>query len=182
VDREYELFEYRTDGSSSWRGVVRGLEGARVAIWLLADEIGRECVARDAMTKEIVLARAPLPGAKRIFQIAYGDALSSRAHLLHRHGYDATSAAGNERAKHLLSMHSPYDLFVIGHAAPEQVRLEMVRWLRLNYPGTQILALNSAQSSGLDSLQYNAPCEPANAWLRLVSSAVHRSGRSGQVH
>lgn len=181
MDREYELFEYRADGSSSWRGVVHGLESARVAIWLLADEIGRECFATDPATKEIVLARTPFPGAKRIFQIAYGNALSSRAHLLYRHGYDATSAGGNERAKHVLCMHSPCDLFVIGDAAPEQVRLEMVRWLRVNYPGTRILALNPPQFPGFDSLRYNAPNEPANGWLKLMSSAVHQSGHIGQA-
>lgn len=35
MDRhEYELFEYRPDGSLNWRGLVRGLENAPVTVWL----------------------------------------------------------------------------------------------------------------------------------------------------
>jgi hypothetical protein len=112
LDRdEYELFERRTDGSLNWRGLVRGLDTARVTLWLLAGEIGRECFAMDCRTSEIRLARAPVPGAKRVFQVAYSEALAIRAHLLHRDGYDVTSALGNQVAKFVLSMRPPYDLF-----------------------------------------------------------------------
>jgi hypothetical protein len=144
MDRhEYEVFEHLPDGSLNWRGLVRGLQGARVTVWLLADQTGNECFAMDSTVSEIVLARTPLPGAKRIFQVAYRKAhLPVRAHLLRRDGYDVTSVSGNGAAQFVLRTRPPYDLFIIGDAAPEPVRLEMEQWLRANYPDTRIFALN----------------------------------------
>jgi len=69
---DYELFECRTDGCLNWRGLVRGLESARVTVWLLADGIGRKCYAMDSVSRTIVLARTPLERAKRVFHIGYG--------------------------------------------------------------------------------------------------------------
>lgn len=178
MDREYELFEYRSDGSLNWRGLVNGLEKARAAVWLLADETDRECFAM--LGNKTVLARAPLRGAKRIFQVAYGDTLAARARVLCRDGYDVTSVLGNEKAKYVLARHPFCDLFVVGHRATERVRSEMVRWLRENYPSTRIVALNM-RGHVIDGLRYNAPYDSAAAWLPMISAAADQSRRLGQA-
>ncbi|HTW75851.1 MAG TPA: hypothetical protein VMD56_13120 [Steroidobacteraceae bacterium] len=175
MDRdEYELFERRPDGSSNWRGLVRGLASARASVWLLANELERECFAVDPATKQIVLARTPLQGARRIFQVAYGNALAGRARLLRRDGYDVTSALGNQRARFVLAMRPHHDLFVLGSAAAQPVRSEMACWLRQNYPNIRIVALNSGGHL-INGLRYNAPDEPAAAWLPMIAAAALQS-------
>lgn len=174
---EFELFERLPDGALSWRGVATDLGSAQVAVCLQADETGHECLAMDASASEVVLSRTPLPGGKRVFQIAYSTVLATRAHLLRREGYDVTSVAGNRVAEFVLRTHPSYDLFVVGHAAAESVRLSMVRWLHEHYPATRIVAL-SRHGCALDHLRYNAPDEPPAAWLPLVSLAMGQQ-RSG---
>lgn len=168
---EYEIFEHLADGSLRWRGNVRGLQGARVKVSSVSDATGNECFAMDSTETEIVLARTPLRGAKQIFQVAYGNALAGRAHLMWHNGYDVTSVSSNRAAQLLLSVPHSYDLFVIGHEASGAVRLEMIRWMREHDPTTRIVALYPRQNTS-DNLTYNAPSEPAAAWLPLISAAV----------
>jgi hypothetical protein len=87
---------------------------------------------------------------KRIFQVAYREEhFVARANLLRCQGYTVTSAIGNEAAKTVLPLLPPVDLFIIGHAAPEQTRLDMVAWLRGRYPQTSILAHVAVQRRAL---------------------------------
>jgi hypothetical protein len=187
MDRdEYELFEYLPTGALNWRGQVHDLQSARVAVWLLADEAEHECFAMDSRAGRVTLARAPQPGGKRIFKVSYGNSLASRAHALRREGYDVTSVLGNQIAKFVLAMHPPYDLFVIGDAAAEHERLEMVRWLRSVYPDSRVVALSPEggmdqlrlRSQVSDDLLYSTPSEPVAAWLPLVSAVVNESVHS----
>jgi len=180
VHHEYQLFEHLPDRSLNWRGVVRGLVAAQVIVWSLADQTGHECFAMDSTGSEIVLSRTPLPRAKRIFQVAYGKALASRGHLLRCDGYDVTSVSGNEVARDILYGRPAYDLFVIGRVASDPVRLQIVRWLRARYPDARIVALNT-QGHVVEGLRYNAPSEPAAAWLPMVSAAADRGGHVGHV-
>src|SRR5207244_7047991 len=101
----------------------------------------------DARTHQVV-AQRNVPQAKgrtvkRIFQIAYDEGIGfRRAQLLRELGYGVISALGNEAAKVLLSSIQHYDLFILGHAAPESSRRAIVAWLRANYPRFKIIALN----------------------------------------
>jgi hypothetical protein len=182
MDRDdYELLEHLSDGSLNWHGLVHGLQSAQIAVWLLADETGNECVAMDSTGSEIVLARTPLPGAKRIFQVAYSKVLPVRAHLLHRGGFEVSSVSGNEVAQFVLHTRPHYDLFLIGNDASLPVRMEMVRWLRASYPDPTIVALNSKHGHVIDGPHYNAPSRPAAAWLSTISAALHQSGHAGKL-
>lgn len=60
MQRDYELFERRADGSLSWRGVVHGLEEARVRVCLLANETDHECFAMYTPLKQIVVRVDPM--------------------------------------------------------------------------------------------------------------------------
>jgi hypothetical protein len=109
---------------------------------------------------------------KRIFQVAYREEhFVARANLLRCQGYTVTSAIGNEAAKTVLPLLPPVDLFIIGHAAPEQTRLDMVAWLRGRYPQTSILALNPSHEQ-LHTLRFNAVHYPPQAWLPLIEAAL----------
>src|SRR5205823_11600255 len=80
---------------------------------------------------------------KRIFQIAYDEQLGlRRAELLRSLGYGVISVIGNDPAIILLTSIQHYDLFIVGHAAPEETRTEMVDWIKVKYPEVEILALN----------------------------------------
>jgi len=109
---------------------------------------------------------------KRIFQVAYREEhFLARADLLRRQGYTVTSTIGNEAAKAVLPMLPQVDLLIIGHAAPEQTRLEMVAWLSERYPRTSILALNPSYER-LGTLPLNAVHYPPQAWLPLIEAAL----------
>ncbi len=109
---------------------------------------------------------------KRIFQVAYREEhFLTRAHLLRRQGYTVTSAIGNEAAKAVLPTLPGVDLLIVGHAAPEQTRLDMVAWLRERYPRTVILALNPSPEQ-LGTLRLNAVYYPPQAWLPLIEAVL----------
>lgn len=89
-------------------------------------------------------------------------------------GYDVQSVFGNQAAMDLLSSWPNYDLFIIGHNAPDATRLEMVHLIRANYPRHPIVALNPAAGMQLDQLRYNAPVDEAEVWLPLIQIAIER--------
>jgi hypothetical protein len=55
----------------------------------------------------------------------------------------------------ILDIERDWDLFVVGHAAPEEIRREMVDWLRKNHPDVRILALNPPTIRELVDADYN---------------------------
>lgn len=182
MDREeYELFERLPSGSSNWRGLVKGLESARVRLWLLADEIGRQCFATRSGSRQVVLSRTPWPGARRLFQVGYGDGLAGSARFLHSHGYDVTSACGNRVAQFVLCMHPPYDFFVIDYSGPERARLEMIDWLRKTYPNTQILLLKPPLANDYEQPTDSVP-ERGDDQSGLDAPPRERSRRLIELH
>jgi hypothetical protein len=109
---------------------------------------------------------------KRIFKVAYREEhFLARASLLRCRGYTVTSAIGNEAAKAVLPTLPRVDLLIIGHAAPEQTRLDMVAWLGERYPRMSILALNPSHER-LGTLRFNAVHHPPQAWLPLIEAAL----------
>ncbi|HTW74825.1 MAG TPA: response regulator [Steroidobacteraceae bacterium] len=113
------------------------------------------------------------PTSKRIFQIAYDDQseMYLRASLLRERGYEVQSVLGNQAAKDVLVSWPRYDLFIIGHNAPEATRVEMVQFIRANYPRQPIIALNAAAGMQLCNLPYNAPVDEPGIWIPLVQQA-----------
>jgi hypothetical protein len=109
---------------------------------------------------------------KLIFQIAYTETLGiARSEELTRRGYRVTTVIGNERAKIVLA-DSPqhYDLFVLGHGAPDKARSEMVAWLRVKYPNVKILGLNSI--GRLREADYNVLLDGPETWMPIVARAL----------
>lgn len=175
--RTYEILEVMPDGSTVKRATISGLEFAKVTLENLARRTANECIAADERTHQIV-AQLNLPPAKRkmkrVFQIAYDeDAALGSAELLRSRGYGVISVLSNEAAKVLLASIQKYDLFIIGHAAPENCRSEMVDWLRTHYPNVKILALNPPHQP-LVNADYNALASDPEGWLSFVTEQLEQ--------
>ena len=79
----------------------------------------------------------------------------------------------------MLSVPEQYDFFIVGHAAADQVREEMVLWLKAHYPGVRILALNPPKVSELAGADYNVKLNGPETWLPVIASALRRRHESG---
>ena len=179
MHRVYEIFEVMPNGSPQRVTFVRGLEFAKVAIQNLAKHTSNECSVVDAKTRQVVIqmnvARAKLRATTRIFQIAYNEDLGlRRAELLRSRGYGVISVVGNQEAKLLLSSIQHYGLFIVGHAAPEETRREIVDWLRAEYPRIKILALNRPNQQILRA-DYNVRQNGPENWLPIVTQLLANS-------
>jgi hypothetical protein len=64
------------------------------------------------------------------------------------------------------------DLFIVGHAAPEEERKEMAAWLKTQYPEVRILALNSPKIRELVGADYNVKLNGPEVWLPVIASAL----------
>lgn len=181
VYRSYEIVEVMPDGSPVKRTVALGLEFAKLTLEDLARRTSNECIAADEKTHQVV-AQMNIPPAKRslkrIFQIAYDEEAGlRRAELLRIRGYGVISVLSNEAAKILLSSIQKYDLFIIGHAAPEKCRSEMVDWLKTHYPGVMVLALNPRHHP-LPNADYNSLASDPESWLSFVTEQLERFAKS----
>lgn len=178
MDRVYEILEVLPGGSAVKRNVVAGLEFAHVTLEELSKHTTNECIAADEKTHQVVAQMnvpPPKRTIKRIFQIAYDEKAGfQRTELLRSRGYGVISVLGNQAAKVLLSSIQPYDLFIVGHAAPEENRREMVDWLRTKYPKVKILVLNPSDQP-LPNADYNALPEDPEVWLVIITEQLAKS-------
>src|SRR5258708_2911702 len=167
MERNYDLFERPQNNALVWRVSVHGLESTRRKLQELANSTANECFAMYTPTRQIValLNVAPasqVPRKSVVFQIAYDEqGLVTTADLL----------TGNEAAKVILSPAQNCDLFIVGDAAPEQTRKEMVDWLKVKYPSVRILALN-LPGHELAGADYNVKLDSHKPWLPMVGAAV----------
>jgi hypothetical protein len=172
----YDIFEVLPNGSLVPRGSVNGLEAAWKELYELAKHTANECFAIYPPTREVV-AQVNVPPAKeraskRVFQIAYTEELGiARAEVLTRRGYQVTTVIGNQRAKVVLGSTQPYNIFIIGHGAPQQTRVRMATWLKSRYPDVKILALNPA-SQRLREADYNVVLNGPEKWVPIVAKAT----------
>lgn len=173
MEKEYDLFERAQDHALLWRGRVHGLENARRKLEQLAQKTTNECSVIYQPTRQVV-ALANIAQTKRVvFHVAYDEGeLAQRAELLQLRGYEVVSVSGNERTKVVLSLPQRVDLFIVGHGEPEEMRREILAWLKGSYPKTPILALNLAENQQLEGADYNAALNGPEAWLSMVDAAL----------
>ena len=173
MHRVYEIFEVLADGSRQRNAVVSGLASAKARLQELANHTSNECFAADRKTSQIVailnVTALKWSASKHIFQISYDEQLGlRRAELLKSCGYSVLSVIDNEAAKIALGSSQHYDLFIVGHAASEATRREMIDWLKANYPGVKILSLNPPNQD-IPRADYNVRQNGTEAWLSIVS-------------
>ena len=115
---------------------------AQARVRLRAASSAGEHVIVDPKTGENILWK--LPTKRTVLEIGYGDkrGQNARAELFRRFGHKVISVQDNDAAKRALRVIHAVDLFIVGHAAPERARKEMVSWLKENYPKVRIVTLN----------------------------------------
>ncbi|PYT77266.1 MAG: hypothetical protein DMG40_24060 [Acidobacteria bacterium] len=186
--RNYEIFEVLPNGSPQRVAVASGLESAKLKLHDLASRSRNECYAADPRTRQIVVHMNVPPtkrqAVKRVFQISYDEQSGiQRAKLLMSYGYDAVSVISNEPAKFLLSGlltgSERFDLFIIGHAAPEESRQEIAAWLKVKYPKAKVLALNPPDQQ-IFSADFNVRQDDPESWLPIVRHQLAKSADSPQ--
>jgi 5'(3')-deoxyribonucleotidase len=105
-----------------------------------------------------------------MFQIGYDEKeLNARAEMFRRCGLEVISVADNESAKRALSSIRNVDVFVVGHAAPEQTRREMVEWLKATFPKVKIVALIPSANRELSRADYNIVLNDWDKWPSLLA-------------
>lgn len=171
--RVYEVIDVRPNGSRQTVTVATSLEFAKAVLENLAKRTHDECLAVDAKTHQVVMQlnveSATLQATKRVFQVAYDEELGlQRTQLLKSRGYCVMAVIGNDAAKAVLSSIQHYDLFIVGPAAPEETRREMVDWLRANYIKAQILALNPPGQQ-IPSADFNVTDDAPDEWVPIVT-------------
>jgi hypothetical protein len=172
----YDIFECLPDGSAKWRVDVSGLIRARRKLRELVEATGSEYFAMQTPTRAVIFhSEAPALG-QRVFQIVYAEELGKlRAHLMRGLGFGVLSVVGNDAAKKLLPMLRPragdISLFIVGHAAPESTRKEIVEWLKAEYPLVGIIALNPPNQKILGA-DYNVLQNGPELWLPLLPMRV----------
>jgi CheY-like chemotaxis protein len=166
----FHIFKVQSDGSLRWIEAAADLERAKARAKVLAASAPGEYAITN-MTGEKIAVKFP---PKRImFQIGY-DAreLNVRAELFRRVGHEVISVADNEAAKNALTSIHNVDVFVVGHTAPEQTRMEMVDWLKTNFPKVKIVALIPSANRQLPRADCNVVVNDREELFSLLAAAA----------
>jgi CheY-like chemotaxis protein len=174
MDREYDVFEL-SKGSPVWHSRAKGLLEARAALQQLSRKTQNECFVMHLPTKEIVArVNVSTDGKPVIVQVTYDHPRAlRRTPVFRQNGYDVLTLIGNEAAKTVLSLPQRADVILLGHAAPDETRTEMVQWLRARYPSVPIIALNSPARPPLTGVDYEVKINGPETLLPVISTALH---------
>ena len=160
----FHIFKVQSAGSRRWMEGALSVERAKARVKVLTASSPGEYVITNLTGHEISIK----PRTKRImFQIGYDEReLNVRAELFRRVGHEVISVPDNEAAKRVLASVRNVDVFVVGHATPEQTRKEMVDWLKTNFPEVKIVALIPSATGQVPRADYNIVL---NDWDKLLS-------------
>src|SRR5215469_5652414 len=166
----FHIFKVQSDGSLRWMEAAADVERAQARVGVLAVSSPGEYVITNMTGEKISIKTLP----KRIvFQIGYNEKeLNARAELFRRCGHEVISVPDNEAAKQALNSIHNVDIFVVGQAAPEQTRKEMVDWLKANFPKIKIVALIPSADHKLQSADYNVVLNDWDEWISLLGVAT----------
>lgn len=166
----YNIFKVQGDGSLRWVEAAADGERARTRAKKLATSSPGEYVVVNVKGEKTSIKSPP---RRIMFQIGYEEKeLNVRAELFRRFGHEVISVADNEAAKSALASTQNVDVFVVGHAAPEPTRKEMVHWLKKNFPRVKIVALIPSGNRELESADCNVVLNDWDEWLLLLEAAA----------
>lgn len=166
----FNIFKVQSDGRLLWMESVGDMERAKLRVKKLATSAPGEYVITTETGERISIKSA----LKRImFQIGYDEReLNVRAELFRRFGHEVISVADNDGAKRALASIQDVDIFIVGHAAPEHTRREMVDWLKRNFPKIKIVALIPPGNRQLESVDCSVVLNDWNEWLLLLEATA----------
>ena len=163
----FHVFKVKSDGSRHWLEGAVSVERATARVKVLAASSPGEYVITN------LTGKVEFPPKRIMFQIGYDEKeLNARAEMFRRCGLEVISVADNESAKRALNSIRNVDVFVVGHAAPEQTRKEMVEWLKATFPKVKIVALIPSANRELSRADYNIVLNDWDKWPSLLADAA----------
>jgi hypothetical protein len=163
----FHVFKVKSDGSLQWLEGAVSVERATARLKVLAASSPGKYVITN------LTGKVEFPPKRIMFQIGYDEKeLNARAEMFRRCGLEVISVADNESAKRALSSIRNVDVFVVGHAAPEQTRREMVEWLKTTFPKIKIVALIPSANRELSRADYNIVLNDGDKWPSLLALAA----------
>ena len=163
----FHVFKVKSDGSRHWLEGAVSVERATARMKVLAASSPGQYVITN------LTGKVEFPSKRIMFQIGYDEKeLNARAELFRRCGFEVISVADNESAKRALRSIGNVDVFVVGHAAPEQTRKEMVEWLKATFPKVKIVALIPSANRELSRADYNIVLNDWDQWPSLLAAAA----------
>lgn len=163
----FHVFKVKSDGTLQWLEGAVSVERATARVKVLTASSPGEYVITN------LTGKVEFPPKRIMFQIGYDEKeLNARAEMFRRCGLEVISVADNDSAKRALSSIRNVDVFVIGHAAPEQTRREMVEWLKATFPKVKIVALIPSANRELSRADYNIVLNDWDKWPSLLAVAA----------
>ena len=163
----FHVFKVKSDGSLQWLEGAVSVERATARVKVLTASSPGEYVITN------LTGKVEFPPKRIMFQIGYDEKeLNARAEMFRRCGLEVISVADNESAKRALTSMRNVDVFVVGHAAPEQTRREMVEWLKATFPKVKIVALIPSANRELSRADYNIVLNDWDKWPSLLAVAA----------
>ncbi|HVH70504.1 MAG TPA: hypothetical protein VNB49_05270 [Candidatus Dormibacteraeota bacterium] len=166
----FHIFKVQSNGRRRWMEGALSVERAKARVEVLAASSPAEYVITNLTGHEISVK----PQHKRImFQVGYDEReLYARAELFRRVGHEVISVPDNEAAKRALASIRNVDVFVVGYAAPEQTRKDMVDWLKMNFPEAKVVAMIPSASRQLPRADYNIVLNDWDGWMSLLTATA----------
>lgn len=163
----FHVFKVKSDGTLQWLEGAVSVERATARVKVLTASSPGEYVITN------LTGKVEFPPKRIMFQIGYDEKeLNARAEMFRRCGLEVISVADNDSAKRALSSIRNVDVFVVGHAAPEQTRREMVEWLKATFPKVKIVALIPSANGELSRADYNIVLNDWDKWPSLLAVAA----------
>lgn len=163
----FHVFKVKSDGTLQWLEGAVSVERATARVKVLTASSPGEYVITN------LTGKVEFPPKRIMFQIGYDEKeLNARAEMFQRCGLEVISVADNDSAKRALSSIRNVDVFVVGHAAPEQTRREMVEWLKATFPKVKIVALIPSANRELSRADYNIVLNDWDKWPSLLAVAA----------
>lgn len=163
----FHVFKVKSDGTLQWLEGAVSVERATARVKVLTASSPGEYVITN------LTGKVEFPPKRIMFQIGYDEKeLNARAEMFRRCGLEVISVADNDSAKRALSSIRNVDVFVVGHAAPEQTRREMVEWLKATFPKVKIVALIPSANRELSRADYNIVLNDWDKWPSLLAVAA----------
>lgn len=163
----FHVFKVKSDGTLQWLEGAVSVERATARVKVLTASSPGEYVITN------LTGKVEFPPKRIMFQIGYDEKeLNARAEMFRRCGLEVISVSDNDSAKRALSSIRNVDVFVVGHAAPEQTRREMVEWLKATFPKVKIVALIPSANRELSRADYNIVLNDWDKWPSLLAVAA----------
>lgn len=163
----FHVSKVKSDGTLQWLEGAVSVERATARVKVLTASSPGEYVITN------LTGKVEFPPKRIMFQIGYDEKeLNARAEVFRRCGLEVISVADNDSAKRALSSIRNVDVFVVGHAAPEQTRREMVEWLKATFPKVKIVALIPSANRELSRADYNIVLNDWDKWPSLLAVAA----------